>query len=153
MSDFKLTQGLLLEVLSTEHLPLHCRQQIDESVEYLVHHELEAVSDEVPDKLLEYWISEWTTKGEINLEQAIENYERCSVFGRIFSFVILMRQRIDPDYFVRTRDADPQALLHAAELVNYVLRARKNNIPIPKFDIFDVARYDELMGLSGKTDA
>ena len=156
----------VIDLLDTAELSARYKMKVDKSLDYLFSHRLQAMSNEVPDELLSWWVMEWevgdgksepqdyriieveddtdTNSSEYD-EQAVTYYENLSVFGRVFLSVMFSRNRKDPTYFERTKDLDPRSVFRAAEFVRYVQLARKENRIIPDFDIFDIERYDEIV--------
>ncbi|MBP3483394.1 MAG: hypothetical protein J6K28_08420 [Alistipes sp.] len=129
-----------IKTLKMEHLDKETRDTIYTSMIYLALNDLRAMSNDVPDELLDRWVDEWQKDGE----DIPAKCRAVSVFGRVFMFVQFARQYLDESYFDRTRDADPQAMLHAITLVQYIRLARETGRIMPDFDIFDVERYDEI---------
>ena len=139
-----------------EEITKKCEERFYACTDYLRSHNLRAMSNEVPDEILRLWAVkpdneyieyEWglidDSECEVE-ERPIYNYMNSFVYHRIYIWVALARVEADPTYFERTKDADPKGLYHPAELVRYILAARKANRTIPDFDIFDVEHHDEL---------
>ena len=140
-----------INILDSAAITRQRNERFEKSIEYLRNHNLQAMSNEVPDELLGWWVAEWNIDDSNNdkvfeyKDHSITNRTNFFVFSRVFMRLIIERQEEDPDFFIRTKDVDPKAMMHASELIRYVQLSRKANRTIPDFDIFDVERYDEIM--------
>ncbi len=130
----------LLGLLQAEKLPQHYKDRLLSSIDYLFEHDLQALSNDVPDELLDWWIAEW------NADSSDTNgYGQISLFVRIFALVMLVRSKVCPEYFREEADFDPQSVFRAAELMQYIRTSRRNDTAIPDFDIFDILHYGEIV--------
>ena len=130
----------LLGLLQAERLPQCSKDKLLSSIDYLFDHNLQALSNDVPDELLDWWLAEWKPDSD-----NANGYEPISLFVRVFALAMLVRSKVCPEYFQEETDFDAQAAFHAAELMQYILTSRRNNIDIPDFDIFDILHYNEIM--------
>ena len=130
----------LIGLLQAEQLPQCSKDKLLSSIDYLFEHNLQALSNDVPDELLDWWLAEWKPDSE-----NANDYEPVSLFVRVFALVMLIRSKVCPEYFQENADFDPQAALHAAELMQYIRTSRRKGLDIPDFDIFDILHYNEIM--------
>jgi hypothetical protein len=141
----------IIDILDNDEITRQRNERFEKSIDYLRNHNLQAMSNEVPDELLDWWVAEWNIDDSNDdkvfeyKDHSIANRTNFFVFSRVFMRLMLERQEEDPDFFIRTKDVDPKAMMHASELIRYVQLSRKANRTIPDFDIFDVEHYDEIM--------